>query len=443
MKREISIIGMGRFGQTLLRLLGDDFKIKIYDINQNSLSKIVPSNNLEIARDVKDAWDAEVIFLAVPISNLEKAIADHHNLISDQLIIDVLSVKKYPKQIYKKHLKNTHARVLLSHPMFGPDSSKDGFANLPIVLDQYSANNEEYDEWKKIFRSRGLNIIEMSAEEHDRIVAKSQAMTHIIGRVLGDFGFVKSEINTKGDRKMLEIIEQTCHDDPGLFYDMQNKNPYTRASRKHIQKSINKVFESIVKHRYTARPVPIYGIQGGRGSFNDEAIHQYFRQNNVTNYQIAYLHTTKRVLDYLDENEIDFGLFAVSNSRGGIVEETTEELGKHRFQVEHIINIPINHYMMALPGTNILRIKRIMAHPQVFKQCQENLAHKYPEIKLESGRGSAIDNAKIAELLVSGKLGHNTAVMGPKRVSDIYGLEILDSNLQDDPRNTTNFLLVK
>ena len=48
-----------------------------------------------------------------------------------------------------------------------------------------------------------------------------------------------------------------------------------------------------------------------------------------------------------------------------------------------------------------------------------------------------------AELLSKGKLGKQTACMGSKRLADLYGLEIVDSNLQDDPSNTTNFLLVR
>lgn len=435
-----TIIGFGRFGQTLYRLIKDDYEVKVFDINNNQTKKLF----LNIATgDLRSAYQSEIIFYCVPINKFEQTIKNHKKYISNQLLVDVLSVKTYPKKIFNRYLKYSNAEMLLTHPMFGPDSSKNGFASLPVVLDKFKTSSKKYQFIKEYFVSKGLKVIEMSAEEHDKTVAKSQAMTHLVGRVLKDFDYLKSPINTTGDKKMIEIIEQTCNDSVDLFYSMQNYNPYTKNSKQKMQKSIDRIFKSIVKSKYSKRAVPIYGIQGGEGSFNDEAVHKYISDKKITDYHISYLHTTKRVLDNLDDNEIDFGLFAVSNSRGGIVEETREELGKHKFDVVDIINISIKHYVMGKKGSRISDIKKIMAHPQVFKQCEQNLANKYPNIKLESGRGKAIDNAMAAELLSKGKLGEGVAVMGSKRLADIYDLEILDSNLQDDPNNTTNFILVR
>jgi len=435
-----TIIGYGRFGKTIYRLIRNDFRVRVFD---NDKKQIVNLPKDKIAGCLSDAYQSQIIFYCVPISQFEKIIESHQKFISSHLLIDVLSVKTYPKKIYNQYLHKSSAEMLLTHPMFGPDSSKKGFKGLPIVLDKFKTSSQNYEFFKKYFRSKGLKIIEMSAEEHDKTVAKSQVMTHLVGRVLNDFGYLQSPINTKGDKKIIEIIKQTCNDKINLFFDMQNKNPFAKNSRNRMQKSIDRVFKSIVKSKYSRRSVPIYGIQGGEGSFNDEAIHKYFLDNSINNYQIRYLHTTKRVLDNLDENEIDYGLFAVSNSRGGIVEETKEELGKHKFDVVDIINIPISHYIMGRQDSDISKIQKIMAHPQVFKQCEQNLAKKYSNNILKSGKGRAIDNARLAELLSSGKLGGGVAVMGSKRLADIYDLKILDANLQDDPHNTTNFVLVK
>ena len=186
-----------------------------------------------------------------------------------------------------------------------------------------------------------------------------------------------------------------------------------------------------------------YGIQGGAGSFNDQAISEYLSKNNIINAKIKYLHTTKRVLDDLEKDKINYGLFAVSNSKGGIVEESIYEIGKHKFRVVGIVNIAIQHFMMVKSGTKISQIKKIYAHPQVFCQCVQTLKKKYPNIELLSGEGDVIDNAKTAEYLRDGKWGNGTAVMGSKKLAEIYNLEIVDSNLQDDPSNTTNFLLVE
>ena len=438
--KSISIIGYGRFGRTLSRLLDSDFDITIYDAEGIS-PKEVATQKVVIAGNLREAAQSEVLFFCVPIEQIAYLVQQIRPFLTDQLIVDVCSVKKYPKNLYRKMILGSE--VLLSHPMFGPDSSKQGFENLPMVLDRNGIAAEWYDFWQKYFSRKGLKIIEMSAEQHDKIVAQSQAMTHMVGRVLNDFGFKPNNINTQGDKKILEVVEQTCNDSIDLFYSMQNRNPYCRTSRKKLQKSIDRVFKSVVMHRYAKRRIPIYGIQGGRGSFNDEAIHKYLAEHNNDDYKIEYLMTTKKVLDRLDENEIDFGIFAVSNSRGGIVEETKEELGKHKFDVVEIVNIPIRHCVLSLAPIKKGEIKRIMAHPQVFKQCESSLKRHYSGIPLESGRGQAIDNAKIAELLSRGKLPHGTVVMGSRHLADIYDLHIIDEDLQDDPHNTTNFIIVR
>ncbi|MCJ7827711.1 hypothetical protein MUP65_01005 [Patescibacteria group bacterium] len=80
--------------------------------------------------------------------------------------------------------------------------------------------------------------------------------------------------------------------------------------------------------------------------------------------------------------------------------------------------------------------------PQVFKQCQENLAANYPHHRLVSGRGELIDHAKAAQHLAQGKIDPKTAVSGPKILAELYQLEIVADNLQDNPHNLTTFLLV-
>ena len=133
--KTVSIVGFGRFGKVLHRLLKDDFKIIIYDHHNE-----------------KEVYQSEVIFFAVPISTFESVIKKHKKYFKEsQLLIDVLSVKMHPKKIFEKYLKCLKTQVLLTHPMFGPDSSKDGFSGLPIIIDQFKTNQENYLFWKNFF----------------------------------------------------------------------------------------------------------------------------------------------------------------------------------------------------------------------------------------------------------------------------------------------------
>src|SRR5579862_8811154 len=159
-KKTVTIIGFGRFGKTLYQLLKDDFVIKIFQRKQKG------KTNFPITSDLKTAYESEVIFYAVPIQKFAEVIAEHKQFFrSDHILIDVLSVKSYPSEVFKKELIGSKTQALLTHPMFGPDSSKKGFANLPIVIDKFLANDETYSFWKNYFTKKRLRVIEMSAQE--------------------------------------------------------------------------------------------------------------------------------------------------------------------------------------------------------------------------------------------------------------------------------------
>ena len=46
--------------------------------------------------------------------------------------------------------------------MFGPDSSKNGFSGLPIILDKFRTDAKNYIFWKDFFKKKGLKIVEMT-----------------------------------------------------------------------------------------------------------------------------------------------------------------------------------------------------------------------------------------------------------------------------------------
>ena len=60
---------------------------------------------------------------------------------------------------------------------------------------------DRVDTLLEIFEDEGCRMVEMSCEEHDRVAATSQFVTHTVGRVLGELGLESTEINTKGCAK--------------------------------------------------------------------------------------------------------------------------------------------------------------------------------------------------------------------------------------------------
>ncbi|MFA6081377.1 MAG: prephenate dehydrogenase/arogenate dehydrogenase family protein [Patescibacteria group bacterium] len=430
MKR-IAIIGNGRFGPVLFNLLKDDFLVSVFD-----------SKNSKTENDLKKIYENEIIFFAIPISTFESVIRSHRKFFKkNHLLIDVLSVKMHPKKVFKKYLRGSKTQALLTHPMFGPDSNKNGFSGLPIILDKFKTENKNFSFWKDFFVRKGLRIIEMTAQQHDKLAANSQGLTHFIGRLLEKFNLKPTGIDSLGTKKLHEVIDQTCNDTWQLFNDLQNFNPYTKVMRLKLGRTYDSLYDQLLPKRVNSKKI-IFGIQGGKGSFNEEAILFYVKKQKIKKFKMKYLFTSEKVLRSLHEGNIDFGLFAIQNAVGGVVEESTCAMARYRFKIVEEFQILIRHFLMKRKDVSIGEIKIIMAHSQNFRQCKDNLKKRWPNLKLVSGHGDLLDTAKCAEALSKNNIDKNTTILGPKILAKIYDLEIIDENLQDIQNNLTTFFLI-
>jgi len=428
--KKVAIIGTGRFGEVLFKLLRNDFEVSLFN-----------SKNSKTGKQIKIIYENETIFFAVPISKFEPIIKKHKQYFADHLLIDVLSVKMHPKKVLEKHLKGKKTRAILTHPMFGPDSSKKGFDNLPIIMNKFKSNQNEFDFWKRFFKRKKLKVIEMSASQHDRLAARSQGLTHFVGRLLEKFSYKKTEIDSLGAKKLHEVVEQTCNDTRQLFLDLQTFNPWTKKMRIKMGKSFDSLFDRLLPKRVNKKQL-VFGIQGGKGSFNEEALMFYTKKNNVKKIKIKYLFTTEKVLKNLHEGNIDFGLFAIQNAVGGVVEESTHAMARYKFKIVEEFRILIRHFLMKRKDIQFKSINTIMAHSQNLRQCKNNLERKYLKMKLVSGRGDFLDTAKTAEALFKGNIRKNIAILGPKKLAEMFDFDVIDKDLQDGKKNLTTFFLV-
>ena len=234
----VSIIGFGRFGAMLHSLLSKGFEVDVFDKNSIDNSDV---NEVSL----QDALQNETIFIAVPIRDFENLVKDISKKISSgKTVIDVCSVKVFPKKVMLDNLSN-ETDIIATHPLFGPDSLKDSGS----VMTMESVRNTfgRYDFWKNYFESQNILIEEISAEEHDMMAARSQGLTHFVGRVIDDFGTNQTRIDTEGYKALHKLVNQTCNDTWELFEDIQNFNPFTEKMISELNESFEKISEIIEK----------------------------------------------------------------------------------------------------------------------------------------------------------------------------------------------------
>jgi prephenate dehydrogenase/prephenate dehydratase len=439
----VGIIGYGRFGQFWAEVLSSDYDIIVTD--REDLSHHAAQSGVRFASLADLCTEANAIFLCVPINRVEDTVRDLRPCLQPgTTVLDTCSVKTHPAQVMENILGNlADVELIATHPMFGPDSGKDLLEGLPIVMWPLTGKREAYDFWQKAFKKLGLTVVEMPPDEHDRLAANSQGVTHYVGRVLGEMELTGTPIDTSGYKTLLTTIEQTCNDTWELFHDLQRFNPFTHDMRLRLETAMDRVYTQLMPESASPGEMVI-GIQGGKGSFNEEACRYYCATNGIERYRMLYLYTAYNVLDALHRGEADRGVFAVQNARGGVVMETIEALCKYRCEIIEKFDIVISHCIMHHPDAKFEEIDRLLSHPQAIAQCKRNLREQYPHLTPETEEGDLIDQALCAQYIAEGKLPRTTAVLAPQVCAELYGLKVEACGLQDlGDANLTTFVWVQ
>ena len=88
----------------------------------------------------------------------------------------------------------------------------------------------------------------MSPDDHDKMAAQSQGVTHFLGRMLKQFGIDKTSIDTQGFKDLLDLVDQTCNDTWELYTDLQLFNPYTMDVISRLKSSTEQLHQQLEEY---------------------------------------------------------------------------------------------------------------------------------------------------------------------------------------------------
>ncbi|NCB01102.1 MAG: prephenate dehydrogenase/arogenate dehydrogenase family protein [Spirochaetia bacterium] len=233
---KVGVYGLGRFGAFWATQLSK--KVEVVGYNRSKRDLIIDGVKLV---DFDSLCSCDVIFLCVSISSLQEVLNSIKDHISDDtLVIDTCSVKVYPAQLMSEILHKGQP-LIATHPMFGPDSAKEGLRGLPLVFHPLRCSVDQKEYWITLFKEMEIDVIEMSPQEHDKEAAYSQGVTHFVGRMLDELHLKPTKLATVGYKRLMSIVEQTCNDPLQLFYDLQRYNPYAHYMRSELKEASDKI----------------------------------------------------------------------------------------------------------------------------------------------------------------------------------------------------------
>lgn len=177
---------------------------------------------------------------------------------------------------------------------------------------------------------------------------------------------------------------------------------------------------------------------GPEASFSEMAADIFREKYSITAYP-EKMTTIRQVIEFVDDNPNTLGVLPLENSIEGSVRESLDYLmltKNENIRMLSQVIMPIRHCLLSRT-TEFYSITGIISHPQALAQCQ-NFIHD--EMPRNLNIIEATSTAEAARSLANYNLTY--AAIGSKKTADIYNLNVLRENINDDQTNQTRFVLI-
>lgn len=238
-KPTLSIIGFGAFGQFMAPHLTPHFQVFAWSRSNYQAE----AENLYVNWcSIEEALQKQVIVLSTNISYFETLLKTYCKHINPQAtVLDVASVKIKPIDLMLKYLPET-CQIIGTHPLFGPQSGKNGIAGLnmvycPVRVLPHTANCIK----SFLADTLQLNVLERTPEQHDREMAYVQGLTHFVARALDKIDALDYPMKTKAYEHLLTVKNMLAGDSWDLFVSIENENPFAEKVRSDFMAKLNEL----------------------------------------------------------------------------------------------------------------------------------------------------------------------------------------------------------
>ena len=177
----------------------------------------------------------------------------------------------------------------------------------------------------------------------------------------------------------------------------------------------------------------IIAIQGAEGSNHHKVARDFYGDN----IQLKECMSFDALVAHLLDGSATDGVMAIENTIAGSIIPNYALIDSNNLHIVGEEYLNIHHHLMALPGQTIKSIKEVWSHPMALLQCKE-FFKKYPHIKLVED----VDTAEVAKRISKENI-KGVAAIAPKIAAEIFGLEVLEDDIQTIKDNSTRFVIVQ
>ncbi len=196
------------------------------------------------------------------------------------------------------------------------------------------------------------------------------------------------------------------------------------------EKSLLNIYNEILSaSRKLQMPLKI-GFLGPYATFSHAAAKKKFGSESI----FIPLNSIRDVFTELENEQIDYGVVPIENSNEGVVGYTLDMLIEFNHIILSEVYIEISHSLVSKEN-DIKKIKTLFCHPQSKAQCKTFIENNLKKVQI-------IEVSSTAEAAKRASKRKQTGALCSKIAAQVYGLNILAENIDDNPSNYTRFLVI-
>lgn len=170
---------------------------------------------------------------------------------------------------------------------------------------------------------------------------------------------------------------------------------------------------------------------GPEGTFTQQAAYKHFGHA----VQATPLPAIDEIFRAVESGTCPYGVVPVENSTEGMIAHTLDSFVRSDLIIAGEVQLRIHHSLLCKQSVQMDAVTEVFSHQQSLGQCRNWLDRFLPNAK----RSPVASNAEAARC--AAEIPGAAAIAGEVAAA-IYGLEILERNIEDEPDNTTRFLVI-
>ncbi len=198
-----------------------------------------------------------------------------------------------------------------------------------------------------------------------------------------------------------------------------------------VNDELVKIFRQIMSSCLALEQKLKIAFLGPEGTFTQAATYKHFGYS----VQAIPLNSIDEVFREVAAGAADYGVVPVENSSEGMVSHTLDTFMEYALKICGEVEVRIHHHLLIGDHAKPESVKRIYSHQQSLGQCRKWLDSHYPQVE----RVAVSSNAEAARRVVDE--WHAAAIAG-ELAQEKYKLTKIAENIEDNPHNTTRFLII-